>query len=73
MVSALAESEREVLLVRPGSAKGIKDGLLRLRENPKLGPKLSQAARARVERDFTWRKAGEKLLSCYREIDYSNF
>ncbi len=73
VVSALAESEREVLLVRPGSAKGIKDGLLRLRENPKLGPKLSQAARARVERDFTWRKAGEKLLSCYREIDYSNF
>ncbi|MCP4848826.1 MAG: glycosyltransferase family 4 protein [Verrucomicrobiaceae bacterium] len=68
VVSALVEPEREALLVRPGSAKAIKDGLLRLREDAELGAKLSQAARTRVERDFTWQRAGESLLSCYREL-----
>ena len=68
VVSALVEPEHEALLVRPGSAKAIKDGLLRLREDSELGVRLSKAARVRVERDFTWQIAGKRLLSCYRDL-----
>ncbi len=72
VVSALVEPEREALLVRPGSAKAIKDGLLRLREDSRLGPRLSRAARARAERDFTWRRATRTLLESYRYLLESN-
>ena len=72
MVSALVEPEREALLVRPGSAKAIKDGLLRLREDSRLGPRLSRAARARAERDFTWQRATRTLLESYRYLLESN-
>ena len=68
VVRALVEPEHEALLVRPGSAKAIKDGLLRLREDSELGVRLSKAARVRVERDFTWQIAGKRLLSCYRDL-----
>ncbi len=68
VVSALARNEAEALLVRPGSAKAIKDGLLRLRESPALGQSLSQRARSRVEKQFTWVHATTGLLDSYRGL-----
>ena len=67
-VRALAEPDVEALLVRPGSAKAIKDAWLRLRGEPGLGLRLSQAARARVEREHTWERAGDALLAVYGEM-----
>ena len=68
VVSTLAGNGNEALLVRPGSAKAIKDGLLRLREDPTLGQRLSQKARARVEKQFTWSHATTRLLDSYRGL-----
>ena len=68
VVRELAEPDRDALLVRPGSAKAIKDALLRLRDQPQLGPQLSAAARTTVERRLTWRRAQEELVAAYREV-----
>ena len=68
VVSTLAGNGNEALLVRPGSAKAIKDGLLRLREDPTLGQRLSQKARARVQKQFTWSHATTRLLDSYRGL-----
>jgi glycosyltransferase involved in cell wall biosynthesis len=67
VVRELATDGVEALLVRPGSGKAIKDGMLRLREDPDLAPRLGRAARARVEREFTWRRAQAELVAAYEE------
>ena len=68
VVRELAEPDRDALLVRPGSAKAIKDALLRLREQPQLVPQLSTTARATVERRLTWQHAQANLVSAYRDV-----
>lgn len=68
VVRDLTEAGVEALLVRPGSAKAIKDGLLRLQNEPDLAARLSRSGRARVERDFTWERATKALLASYREF-----
>lgn len=68
VVRELCTSDREALLVRPGSGKAIKDALLRLREDPRLGPRIARAARRRVEAEFTWTCAQQRLLAAYEEL-----
>ncbi|MFI5378308.1 MAG: glycosyltransferase family 4 protein [Tepidisphaerales bacterium] len=68
VVSALAGNEREALLVKPGSAKAIKDAVLRLLADPDLALRLSNAARRRVEAEFTWHIAGQRLIDAYEEV-----
>ena len=64
VVRALAD-DASALLVRAGSAKAIKDGVLRLGAEQGLGERLSRAARARVEGALTWERAGRALLEAY--------
>jgi len=64
VVRHLAEPD-EVMLIRPGSAKAIVEAVKALRADPSLGPALSTRARARVERDFPWSRAGEALVNAY--------
>ena len=66
VVRALARPDAEALLVRPGSPKAIKDGILRLRREAMLGPRLAHAARRRVESRFTWKRSCERLIDVYR-------
>lgn len=68
VVSALARPEQDAILVRPGSAKAIKDGVLRLRQEPGLALRCSQSGRQRVADEFTWRTAQERLLTAYRQL-----
>lgn len=68
VVRDLATDDAEVLLVKPGSAKAIKDAMLRLTEEPGLSLRLSKAARARVERELTWDRAGRDLARAYEEV-----
>ena len=68
VVRELAEPDRDALLVRAGSAKAIKDALLRLLDQPTLGPQLSQTARETVERRFTWQRAQAELVAAYCEV-----
>jgi len=68
VVSLLARNEEEALLVRPGSAKAIKDALVRLVSERELGARLSRTARKRVEEQFTWSHAQSSLVRCYSEL-----
>ncbi|MGE0709077.1 MAG: glycosyltransferase family 4 protein [Planctomycetota bacterium] len=68
VVRALAQDGAEALLVRPGSAKALKDGLLRLLAEPALGPALAARARARVEAELTWERSCAALLAAYAEL-----
>jgi glycosyltransferase involved in cell wall biosynthesis len=68
VIRALADPEQQALLVRPGSGKAIKDGLLRLVADPLLGRRLAASARRRVEQELSWRHAGERLVACYRRL-----
>jgi glycosyltransferase involved in cell wall biosynthesis len=68
VVRELAEKQEEAILVRPSSAKAIKDGLLELKNNQKLFSKLSVAARARIEKDFQWSRATSQLLEAYEQF-----
>ena len=61
----LAENSKEAILVRPSSAKAIKDGLLELKKNQNLFMELSVAARARIEKDFQWSRATNQLIKAY--------
>lgn len=65
VVRELATADSEAILVRPGSAKAIKDGLLRLADEPNLAQRLSVAARQRVEQHFTWHRAQTSLTNAY--------
>jgi glycosyltransferase involved in cell wall biosynthesis len=68
VVRELAEKQKEAILVRPSSAKAIKDGLLELKNNQKLFSKLSVAARGRIEKDFQWSRATSQLLEAYERF-----
>lgn len=68
VVRELVEQDVEAILVRPGSGKAIKDGMLQLRSERGLAARLSRAGRDRVERDFTWSRATADLIAAYEEL-----
>lgn len=65
----LARNGVDALLVKPGSAKAIKDAMFRLRDEPRLGVRLSASARRRVKQHFTWRDAQQALVDVYRDLE----
>ncbi len=67
VVRELATGDLEAILVRPGSAKAIKDGMLQLAEEG-LARRLSFAARTRIERKFTWARAQNALVAAYEGL-----
>jgi glycosyltransferase involved in cell wall biosynthesis len=68
VVRELMQPDVEGILVRAGSAKAIKDGILRLIREEGFSRQLSCAARSRVEREFTWKQSQAKLIQVYREL-----
>lgn len=67
VVRELGTDGIELLLVKPGSAKAIKDAVLRLRDSG-LRAELAIAARQQIESYYTWQKAGAKLIVAYEEL-----
>ncbi|MEM6452729.1 MAG: glycosyltransferase family 4 protein [Cyanobacteria bacterium P01_D01_bin.105] len=65
VVTDLGDSERHFLAVRPGSAKAIKDGMLRLRTDARLRRMLSEQGRQQVEQKYDWAIAHRALLKIY--------
>lgn len=72
VVRELARPEVDALLVRPGSAKAIKDAVLRLAADPSLGPRLSASARDAISRGRTWAHAREGLVAAYGTLRVCN-
>ncbi|PHR96529.1 MAG: glycosyl transferase family 1 [Blastopirellula sp.] len=68
VVRELATNEVQALLVRPGSAKSLKDGMLRLILEPNEGQRLSLAARAHVEENYSWDRAKAALIAAYEGL-----
>jgi glycosyltransferase involved in cell wall biosynthesis len=64
----LARPGEEAILVRPGSAKAIKEALVLLRDLPELRTSLAESARRRVECEFTWVRAQRALAAAYEEV-----
>jgi glycosyltransferase involved in cell wall biosynthesis len=56
------------LLVQPGSAKAIKDALLRFRTEPNLRIKMAIAARQQIAAHYTWAEASVALVAAYEEL-----
>ncbi len=70
VVESIATDGMHALLVQPGSAKAIKDAMLRLRVEPGLRLQIAQQARQRIEQHYTWDKAGEALVRAYEGLGF---
>jgi glycosyltransferase involved in cell wall biosynthesis len=68
VVRELGTDGEHFLLVKPGSAKAIKDAVLRLIQEPELAPRLAIAARKRIEKYYTWQQAGAALVEAYTSL-----
>jgi rhamnosyl/mannosyltransferase len=56
------------LVVEPGDAAGLRNAIVRLIEDDALRCRLSEAAFARVHREFTVSQMVERTVSLYREV-----
>jgi len=65
VVRELGTDDEHFLLVKPGSAKAIKDAIARLRTEPELSANLAIAARQRIEKYYTWQQASAALVDAY--------
>ncbi|MEA5582952.1 glycosyltransferase family 4 protein [Nodularia harveyana UHCC-0300] len=68
VVKELGEDAVHLLLVKPGSAKAIKDAVLRLNNDKELATQLAKNARQRIEKYYTWKLACEALTAAYSEL-----
>jgi glycosyltransferase involved in cell wall biosynthesis len=72
VVRELVTNEIQALLVRPGSAKSLKDAILRLIIEPNEGQRLSLAARAHVEEKYSWDRAKDALIAAYEGLEVAD-
>lgn len=68
VVMDLGEHEQHFLAVRPGSAKAIKDAMLRLRADSGLRRSLAEQGRKQVEQTYDWAIAHRNLLNIYEQL-----
>ncbi|WP_052754368.1 glycosyltransferase [Calothrix sp. 336/3] len=68
VVRELGTNGVDFLLVKPGSAKAIKDAVLQLYHDRELGKYLAAHARQRIEQFYTWECAGNSLVKGYKSI-----
>jgi len=61
VVRELGEPGRHFLLVKPGSVDQIAQAILQLQADPDLRDRLRTKARAHVEANYTWERAGAAL------------
>nr|WP_026100289.1 glycosyltransferase family 4 protein [Fortiea contorta] len=68
VVRELGEHQVHFLLVKPGSAKAIKDAVLQLQNQRELAHQLVINARQQIEKRYTWQHAGAALMTAYGEL-----
>jgi glycosyltransferase involved in cell wall biosynthesis len=62
------EHERTGLIVADGDVGGFAQAMLRLAADPLLREQLGRSARARVESEFSWEKAAERMEPVYARL-----
>lgn len=70
VVRELGFDNEHFLLVKPGSAKAIKDAVLRIQDSELVNTVVFNA-RQRVEGYYTWEQAGKSLINAYTELGKS--
>lgn len=73
VVQELGLNNEHFLLVKPGSAKAIKDAVLRLIQDSELANTVIINARQRIEKHYTWEQAGKSLINAYTELGVKRF
>ncbi|HJP02730.1 MAG TPA: glycosyltransferase family 4 protein [Planctomycetota bacterium] len=68
-MSAFATDGVDALLVEPGSAARLAEGLARLARDPALRARLARAARERVRAEFDFRRRMERMVEVYERLD----
>jgi glycosyltransferase involved in cell wall biosynthesis len=66
-IPELVEHEQNGLLVPPGDADSIAQALDRLRRDPDLRPRLGQAARRKVAREFNLHRTVDRLMLLWQQ------
>lgn len=61
-------NDTEVLFAKPGSAKSIKDSMLRLIENPNLAAALGNSAAISAQQSFPWTASVNELIATYERL-----
>ena len=64
-IPELLEDEKECVLVPPGNARALADGMEKILTNKHLSERLAQAAFLRVKQNFSVRNQAQKTLSVY--------
>ena len=67
-LAVVRELGAHMLLVKPGSVDETAQAILRLRGDREFALELSRRARAHVEQNFTWERAGAALVRVYEEL-----
>jgi glycosyltransferase involved in cell wall biosynthesis len=68
VVQELGDNGIHFLAVKPGSAKALKDAVLRLRSDRAGARQVAIAARRQIEQRFTWKQAGQSLKQVYATL-----
>lgn len=68
VVRELGNHQEHFWLVKPGSSKAIKDGVLQLCTNSQLAIDISINARQQIENHYTWQQAGNSLVASYQSL-----
>ncbi len=56
------------ILVPPADPAALSKAILGILDNPERAKALGQAGYARVQKNFTWKKAAQKTVNAYREV-----
>ena len=68
VVRELGSHQEHFWLVKPGSAKAIKDGVVSLVNNPELAETMAANAHQQVAAKYTWQQAGKSLVESYHRL-----
>lgn len=68
VVKELGLDREHFLLVKPNSAKSIKDAVLFLIKQPQLQEKISLQARNQIENKYSWKQATDSLITSYYDL-----
>lgn len=71
VVRELGRDGEHFLLVKPGSVDQIAEAVLRLANGRALAIQIAEQGRAHVMANYSWKRAGDALISAYEEMGIS--
>ena len=68
-IGEVLEHMETAIMVEPGNALELMDGLSTIIENPDLGNQLGKKARTKVTHSHTWKLHTEKIIDAIARLD----